>query len=158
MQRTAILLIIILVLVALVIGVYFLLTSGAMKGNLANTATNTAQNNPGGTTNVQGMQTETLKSGSGNAAKAGDKVTIHYKTQSANGSKSSSLDMTTPFTFELGKGQMLEALDVGIIGMKVGEQRKITVPADLVASKYSFLRMPPGTSIIYTVDLLSIGK
>src|SRR5688500_2716057 len=81
---------------------------------------------------VKELKTETLKKGEGTEAKAGDTVTVHYTGMFMDGKKfDSSLDRGQPFVFKLGQGQVIPGWDQGLVGMKVGEKRKLTIPPDL---------------------------
>ncbi|HXN31563.1 MAG TPA: FKBP-type peptidyl-prolyl cis-trans isomerase, partial [Polyangiaceae bacterium] len=65
----------------------------------------------------------TIKRGKGAAAKAGDKVSVHYVGTLADGKKfDSSRDRDKPFDFVLGQGQVIKGWEQGVAGMKVGEK------------------------------------
>src|SRR3989344_3232743 len=65
-------------------------------------------------------------------AQNGNKVSVHYTGWLENGTKfDSSLDRGQPFEFTLGAGQVIQGWDLGIVGMKVGEKKKLTIPPEL---------------------------
>jgi len=73
-----------------------------------------------------------LKPGSGRAVKAGDKISVHYTGTYVNGLKfDSSRDRKEPFSFTVGKGEVIPGWDAGVVGMKVGGRRELIVPPDL---------------------------
>src|SRR5438552_634948 len=84
------------------------------------------------TTTPSGLQyTDTIE-GSGDAAKAGDNVEVHYTGTFPDGRKfDSSKDRKRPFQFQLGAGRVIKGWDEGVAGMKVGGTRQLVIPADL---------------------------
>src|SRR3989338_955724 len=107
---------------------------------------------------IQGMQVEIQREGKGVAAKDGDLVTVHYTGTFADGTKfDSSLDRNAQFTFMVGKGKVIKGWDLGVIGMKVGEKRKLTVPPTLAYGTKGFLTIPPNATLTFEVELLKIN-
>lgn len=73
-----------------------------------------------------------MKIGDGAVAESGKSVTVHYTGWLTNGTKfDSSKDHGQPFTFQLGAGNVIKGWDQGVAGMKVGGQRKLTIPPEL---------------------------
>lgn len=107
----------------------------------------------------QGMKIETLKEGTGTIAKNGDKVSVHYTGTLENGTKfDSSLDRGQAFEFTLGIGQVIKGWDLGVVGMKIGEKRKLTIPSDLgYGSSGAGGIIPPNATLIFEVELLKIN-
>ena len=105
------------------------------------------------------MQVETLKAGAGAAAKAGDRVTVHYVGTLTDGKKfDSSRDRGRGFQFTLGKGEVIKGWDQGVAGMVLGEVRKLTIPADMGYGERGFPPViPPGSTLVFEVELLGIG-
>lgn len=101
----------------------------------------------------------TLKEGSGSAAKNGDKLTVNYVGTLKDGTKfDSSIDRGTPFTLTLGAGQVIKGWDEGLVGMKVGEERKLTVPPELgYGASGAGSKIPPNSTLIFEVELLKIN-
>ncbi len=135
------LILIITVSLAAVIGIYFLLQ-------------------PKNTQPKNNMKTEILKEGTGQVAKSGDKVSVHYTGWLENGTKfDSSVDRGQPFEFTLSAGQVIQGWDLGVAGMKVGEKRKLTIPADLgYGAQGAGGVIPPNATLIFEVELLDIVK
>jgi FKBP-type peptidyl-prolyl cis-trans isomerase len=98
--------------------------------------------------------------GTGPAAKAGDPITVNYIGVNFNGGKmfDNSYDRGQPFPFQLGGGQVIPGWDQGLVGMKVGGRRRITIPPALA---YGPQGQPPtikpNETLVFVVDLLSIG-
>ncbi|AKU95369.1 FKBP-type peptidyl-prolyl cis-trans isomerase [Labilithrix luteola] len=105
------------------------------------------------------LQIEDVKQGTGDEAKAGQKVTVHYVGTLTNGSKfDSSRDRGKGFSFQLGAGQVIKGWDRGVAGMKVGGVRKLTIPPDLAYGDRGFPPViPPGSTLIFEVELLGVG-
>lgn len=112
------------------------------------------------TMDKNGVRIQVLTDGSGQAAKNGDKVSVHYTGTLENGTKfDSSVDRGMPFSFILGSGQVIKGWDVGAEGMKVGEKVKLTIPPELAYGPSGVQGViPPNATLIFEVELLSINK
>jgi len=109
---------------------------------------------------IQGMKVEILKAGTGAEAKNGDNVTVNYTGTLENGTKfDSSLNAgRSPFEFKLGQNMVIKGWELGVLGMKVGEKRKLTIPSDLgYGSAGAGGVIPPNATLIFEVDLLKIN-
>ena len=101
-----------------------------------------------------------LIKGTGPAAKQGDPITVNYiGVNYADGKPfDNSYDRGQPFPFQLGGGQVIPGWDQGLVGMKVGGRREITIPPNLA---YGPQGQPPvikpNETLVFVVDLLSIG-
>jgi FKBP-type peptidyl-prolyl cis-trans isomerase FkpA len=104
------------------------------------------------------LKIETLKEGTGEAAKNGDMVSVHYTGTLLNGTKfDSSLDRGEPITFQLGVGQVIAGWEQGILGMKVGEKRKLTIAPELAyGSAGAGGIIPPNATLIFETELVAI--
>lgn len=117
------------------------------------------QNNMQENQNNQELKTEIIKEGTGEAAKNGDNVSVHYVGTLENGTKfDSSRDRGTPFAFTLGSGQVIKGWDLGVAGMKVGEIRKLTIPYTLAYGESGYGPIPAKATLIFEVELISINK
>jgi FKBP-type peptidyl-prolyl cis-trans isomerase len=106
------------------------------------------------------LVTETLQVGTGEEAKPGQVVSVHYTGWLTNGTKfDSSLDRGTPFQFMLGAGQVIQGWDKGVAGMKVGEKRKLTIPSNLGYGDMGAGNViPPKATLVFEVQLLGVGN
>ncbi len=96
--------------------------------------------------------------GTGATAVSGDTVTVHYIGTFTNGTKfDSSYDRNQPFTFRLGAGQVIAGFDQGVTGMRVGGKRRLTIPPSLAYGSQGQGSIPPNTTLVFEVDLLSIA-
>lgn len=103
------------------------------------------------------LQIETLTNGAGAEAQNDQVVTVHYTGIFENGEKfDSSVDRGEPFSFKLGAGMVIKGWDLGVLGMKVGEKRKLTIPYDLAYGEFGYGPIPPKATLIFEVELLAV--
>jgi FKBP-type peptidyl-prolyl cis-trans isomerase FkpA len=108
---------------------------------------------------ASGLQIEELVVGTGAAAAAGQKVSVHYTGWLTNGTKfDSSHDRNEAFQFGLGRGQVIRGWDEGVQGMKVGGKRKLTIPPELgYGSRGAGSVIPPNATLVFEVELLGVN-
>lgn len=105
-----------------------------------------------------GLKIENLKLGNGAEAKPSNTVTVNYLGTLINGTKfDSSYDRGQPFSFLLGRGQVIPGWDQGLLGMKVGGKRKLTIPPALAYGERGVPgAIPPNSTLIFEVELLEV--
>ena len=100
---------------------------------------------------------EDTKVGTGAEAVAGKKVTVNYVGTLTDGTKfDSSIDRGQPFTFTLGAGEVIKGWDQGVAGMKVGGERKLTIPPELGYGSSAQGSIPANSTLIFDVTLLDV--
>jgi FKBP-type peptidyl-prolyl cis-trans isomerase FkpA len=109
-------------------------------------------------TSTSGLAIEDVVLGDGPAAKAGQRVTVHYTGWLTDGKKfDSSKDRNDPFQFPLGAGHVIRGWDEGVEGMKVGGKRKLTIPPALgYGTRGAGGVIPPNATLIFEVELLGV--
>lgn len=107
---------------------------------------------------TNGLTAEIITEGNGAEAKAGNTVSVHYTGWLTNGIKfDSSVDRGQPFSFTLGVGQVIAGWDQGVVGMKVGEKRKLTIAPELgYGATGAGGAIPPNATLVFEVELLAI--
>ncbi len=101
--------------------------------------------------------------GSSNAtAKAGDVVSVNYTGRLQDGTVfDSNVDPSfghvEPFVFPLGIGQVIPGWDEGIVGMKVGEKKTLTVPPEKGYGENAVGPIPANSTLIFEVEVLAIN-
>lgn len=97
-------------------------------------------------------------------AKTGDTVSMNYTGRLQNGTVFDSnvdpkFNHVQPFVFTLGAGQVIAGWDKGIVGMKVGQKKTLTIPpADAYGANGVPGAIPPNSTLIFDVELLAIKK
>jgi len=96
--------------------------------------------------------------GTGAEAKEGSTVKVHYTGTLKNGTKfDSSRDHGDPFEFTIGKGMVIQGWDKGVVGMKVGGKRKLTIPHELgYGEKGSPPKIPGKATLLFDIELLEV--
>jgi FKBP-type peptidyl-prolyl cis-trans isomerase len=109
-------------------------------------------------TTQSGLKYEDLETGSGAVARQGQHATVHYTGWLQNGRKfDSSMDRNEPFEFTLGAGMVIKGWDEGVVGMKVGGKRKLTIPPDLAyGARGAGGVIPPDAELTFEVELLGV--
>lgn len=95
--------------------------------------------------------------GDGPSPLPGKKVTVHYMGYFIDGKIfDSSYKRNKPFTFKLGVGDAIRGLEEGVAKMKVGGKAQLIIPSVLAYGKEQVGPIPPYTTLVFDVELLSI--
>lgn len=105
-----------------------------------------------------GLVIEDIKIGDGQEVEKFNIVTVNYTGLLENGTKfDSSLNPgRSPFRFTVGAGQVIKGWDDGLMGMKVGGKRKLTIPPELGYGSRDNGPIPANSTLIFEIDLLGI--
>ncbi|MDO5623159.1 MAG: FKBP-type peptidyl-prolyl cis-trans isomerase [Pseudomonadota bacterium] len=115
------------------------------------------------TTPPSGLQITDTQPGTGEEARPGQNVTVHYTgwlyTGGQQGAKfDSSRDRREPFQFALGAGMVIKGWDEGVAGMKVGGQRTLIIPPELgYGARGAGGVIPPHATLKFDVELLGVS-
>jgi peptidylprolyl isomerase len=135
--------------------------------NQENTGINNNQENTmdqNTTDDTNNPESSSLPESSERLVKNGDTVSVHYTGTLENGKKfDSSVDRGIPFSFTVGAGQVIKGWDQGLLGMKIGEKKRLVLPPDLAYGPAG-ITMPDGTvvipanaTLIFDIELISIN-
>ena len=104
---------------------------------------------------VNGVTVDDKTVGSGPMAKAGQKVSMRYIGKLDNGKVFDSNTKGKPFTFTLGKGEVIKGWDIGIAGMQPGGERRVTIPAELAYGRKALPGIPAGSQLTFDGECTS---
>jgi FKBP-type peptidyl-prolyl cis-trans isomerase len=99
---------------------------------------------------------EDTEIGTGAEALPGRQVTVNYTGKFTDGKVFDTSVGRGPFTFLLGAGQVIQGWDKGVVGMKVGGKRILTVPAEYAYGANDYGPIPGGSTLIFEVELLGV--
>jgi FKBP-type peptidyl-prolyl cis-trans isomerase FkpA len=114
---------------------------------------------------VTEMQSIQLKAGSGDSVAAGKIAVVQYTgwlyETAAKDHKGKEFDSSRnqgqPFRFPLGAGQVIKGWDQGVVGMKVGESRRLVIPPGMAyGDSGAGGVIPPGATLVFDIDLVAI--
>lgn len=106
---------------------------------------------------IQGMKIEILKEGTGEGARVGDSIAVDYTGTLLDGTKFDSSIGREPFEYTLGQNRVIQGWELGLVGMKVGEKRKLTIPPELgYGASGAGNIIPPNATLIFEIDMISI--
>jgi FKBP-type peptidyl-prolyl cis-trans isomerase FkpA len=114
---------------------------------------------------VTGLQTTTLKAGTGAAIGGGQIAVVQYTgwlyeagAADHKGKQfDSSRERREPFKFPLDTGSVIKGWDQGVVGMKVGESRRLVIPPELAYGDAGAGGIiPPGATLVFDVELVGI--
>jgi len=107
---------------------------------------------------VKRLQARDVLVGKGQVAKAGNKLTVHYRGTLVDGTEfDNSYNRNQPFSFVLGIGQVIKGWDLGLEGMKAGGKRQLAIPANLAyGDKSPSSLIPANSDLIFEIELLFV--
>ena len=104
-----------------------------------------------------GLEVTVLENGSGNPIQNGSTAVMHYVGTLDDGTVfDSSYNRGEPFEFILGSGRVIQGWDIGVLGMKVGEKRKLTIAPEFAYGSRAVGSIPPNSRLTFEVELLEI--
>ncbi|MBX3277053.1 MAG: FKBP-type peptidyl-prolyl cis-trans isomerase [Acidobacteria bacterium] len=110
------------------------------------------------TTTPSGLKYKDETVGTGASPEAGKSIKVHYTGWLENGTKfDSSVDRGQPFTFQIGRGQVIKGWDEGVMSMKVGGKRRLVIPPDLGYGARGQGTIPPNSTLIFDVELIDVN-
>jgi len=105
------------------------------------------------------LRAEVLKPGEGQGAQNDQKLTVHYVGILEDGTKfDSSVDRGQPFEVTLGAGQVIQGWELGLVGMKKDEIRRLFIPSQLGYGERGAGEMiPANANLIFEIQLLEMN-
>lgn len=108
---------------------------------------------------ADGLYVQDLTLGEGPGATAGDRVSVEYTGWLPSGRKFDSTgEGGAPFTFNLGRGQVIQGWDQGVMGMSVGGVRRLVIPPSMGYGKRGAGPIPPNSTLVFEVKLVNIER
>jgi putative hemolysin len=104
------------------------------------------------------LKIETTGEGTGEKADSGNTVAVHYvgKLTEDGTQFDSSLERNIPYSLTLGEGSVITGWEYGLIGMRVGEKRTLTIGPDLAYGETGYGVIPPSATLIFEIVMLEI--
>lgn len=103
------------------------------------------------------LKIEDIQIGKGEGVKEGDRIVVDYRGTFTDGREfDSSYARNQPFEVQIGAGYVIAGWDMGIIGMKKGGKRKLTIPYQYGYGKYGQGDIPGFTTLVFEIELLDI--
>lgn len=141
-----------------VIGFFFLFGENILRVVTRSDVRNSQTNN---TRNIKNMDTpevivQDVVVGTGQDALPGRQVTVEYTGKFTNGKVFDTSVGRGPFAFLLGAGQVIQGWDKGVVGMKVGGKRILTVPPEYGYGANDYGPIPGGSTLVFEVELLGV--
>ncbi len=138
----------------------------AKKATVATTATSTlCDNKPAANkslknTDVTSLKLETTIEGKGEQATNGDNVALEYIGRTVDGNEfdTSCNEGRQAIPFTIGSGNMIPGFDGGVVGMRLGEVRRIIIPSELGYGAAEQAGIPANSALIFDVQLVRHEK
>ena len=108
-------------------------------------------------TTPSGLKITVLAKGHG--AASGDQVAVNYSGKLMDGTEfDNSYKRGEPIKFVLGQGTVIKGWDEGLLGMQVGEKRRLVIPPELAYGPSGQGPIPPNATLIFELELVGLTK
>lgn len=105
----------------------------------------------------EGVEIQVLAGGTGDPCKKGDTVAVHYTiTLDGGGKVDSSLDRGMAIRFAVGTGRVIKGFDAAVLGMRVGELRRVRYGPDLGYGNQARPKIPAGSTLVAELELMRV--
>jgi peptidylprolyl isomerase/FKBP-type peptidyl-prolyl cis-trans isomerase FkpA len=147
----------VIILIILVVGIYYFTQFVTKQETPTNEQKQENKNNE--VSENQGIKIEILKEGEGESAESGNTISVNYVGMLEDGTVfDSSVERGVPFTFTLGINSVIQGWEVGVVGIKKGETRKLTIPPQLAYGQQGVSGViPPNSTLIFEITLIEIN-
>ncbi len=96
--------------------------------------------------------------GTGDSLDVDMTATVHYTGWLPDGTEFDSSRGNNPFSFRVGAGEVIDAWDVGVIGMQVGGKRKLVIPPEMGYGSDGFSTIPGNAVLVFEIELIGIQR
>jgi FKBP-type peptidyl-prolyl cis-trans isomerase len=111
------------------------------------------------TTTASGLKITITEEAKNPGAMPGDIVWVHYTGKLSTGEEFDSSVGKQPFKFTLGSGQVIKGWDEGVVGMKVGEKRQLTIPSELgYGAQGAPPKIPGGATLVFDIEMIGLAR
>ncbi len=109
---------------------------------------------------IKRTKIEVLTKGTGEAAAMGDKVEVNYRGTMLDGTEfDSSYKRNQTFPVEIGVTRVITGFTQGLIGMKVGEKRKVTIPPEMAYGPRARSEIiKPNSTLVFELEVMKLEK
>lgn len=108
---------------------------------------------------VDKVKIQVLKKGTGSPAAGGDTVNVFYKGMFTDGKQFDSNYGSSPFTVQLGRTAVVPGFTMGLLGIKKGEKRKVTIPPALgYGDQGAGGVIPPKATLVFEVEAAEVTR
>jgi FKBP-type peptidyl-prolyl cis-trans isomerase FkpA len=104
----------------------------------------------------RGLYYRDLAAGDGAAVSEGQRVSLYYTGNLANGVRFDSNVGGAPFSFQVGAGEVIAGFDEGVTGMRVGGRRRIIIPPELGYGEGGTGPIPPNAILVFTIEVAAV--
>lgn len=102
--------------------------------------------------------TQDLVVGTGPVAAVGDTALVDYVGRLQNGTEfDNSYTRGEPFRFIIGAGAVIPGFEQGVVGMRVGGTRRVTIPPSLAYGNQQVGSIPPNSTLTFDIELLELA-
>ncbi|MCR4311351.1 MAG: FKBP-type peptidyl-prolyl cis-trans isomerase [Candidatus Taylorbacteria bacterium] len=108
---------------------------------------------------VTGLVMQDVVAGEGEDVKVGNTISVHYRGKLLDGAEfDNSYDRGEPITFTVGNGDLIRGFDQGVVGMRVGGKRVITIPPEMAYGAQAVGGIPANATLVFEVELVEVKK
>jgi FKBP-type peptidyl-prolyl cis-trans isomerase len=104
------------------------------------------------------LEYEVLREGTGTGVQKGDEVKVHYRGFLEDSTLFDESYSRVPLEFYLGAGDVIQGWDVGLVGMKRGEKRKLKIPPELAYGERAMGGIPPWSTLIFEIEMVNYNR
>ncbi len=108
--------------------------------------------------NKQGVLIEEMILGTSKTqAVSGKRIKVHYVGRLKSNNKMFDSSVKKPFTFRLGRSEVIKGWDIGCEGMFVGGKRRLTIPPEKAYGRAGAPpSIPSNATLVFEVTLLEV--